>query len=215
MTTARKKSHAIYRVIKRSLDIIFSLIGMIFLIPVTLIVGMIIKLQDGGPVFFKQVRTGKKGKDFKLIKFRSMPVDNDVRNFDKEDQMTKFGSYIRKASIDELPQCWNILKGEMSFIGPRPWIPEYYHNMSETQRRRFIVRPGITGLAQVKGRNGISVTKKIQYDLKYIDNFSIIEDIKIVFLTIGTIFKKETACGNKRTVREEISELKDTPKEQA
>ena len=162
MATARKKSQVIYCVFKRILDIIFSLIGLVLLFPIIIVVGPIIKLQDGGPIFFKQTRTGKKGKDFDLIKFRSMPVDNDVRNFEKEDQMTKFGSFIRKTSIDELPQCWNILKGEMSFIGPRPWIPEYYHNMTESQRRRFVVRPGITGLAQVKGRNNIPVTKKIR-----------------------------------------------------
>jgi len=210
MTTARRKSHIIYRIIKRFLDILFSLVGMVFLVPITLVVGTIIKLQDGGPIFFKQTRTGKNGKDFELIKFRSMPVSNDVRNFDEEDQMTKFGSLIRGTSIDELPQIWNILKGEMSFIGPRPWIPEYYRNMSKTQRRRCVVRPGLTGLAQVKGRNKISVTKRIQYDLEYIDNFSFGEDIRIVFLTLGAGLKKETAYGSKQMIREEITELKNT-----
>ncbi len=208
MTVKLKKQQVVYCIFKRFFDIFFSLIGIVLLVPIMIIVGPIIKLQDGGPVFFKQARTGKGGKEFCLIKFRSMPVDNDVRNFEKEDQMTKIGGFIRKTSIDELPQCWNILKGEMSFVGPRPWIPDYYQNMSETQKRRFIVRPGITGLAQVNGRNGITVVKKIQYDLEYIDKMSILEDVKILLLTVGTIFKKETACGNKHTVRDEIAELK-------
>lgn len=207
MSTARKISQAIYRVIKRLLDIVFSLIGVIFLIPVIIIIGPIIKL-DGGPIFFKQARTGKKGKEFTLIKFRSMPVENDVRDLEKEDQMTKIGNFIRMTSIDELPQCWNILKGEMSFVGPRPWIPEYFQNMNETQRKRFLVRPGITGLAQVKGRNNIPVTKKIAYDLQYVKNLSIWLDIKIMFMTVSAIFKKEEACGNKHTVQDEIAELK-------
>ena len=210
MKTASRKSHRFYRAIKRFLDIIFSLIGMIFLLPITIIVGPIIKLQDGGPIFFKQARTGRKGKDFNLYKFRSMPVGNDVMDFQKEDQMTKFGCLIRKTSIDELPQLWNILKGEMSFVGPRPWIPEYHKNMNEEQRRRYLVRPGITGLAQVKGRNNISVLKKIKYDIEDVDTLSLRQDVKIVFLTIATVFKKESAYSNKHAVHDELAELKES-----
>jgi len=208
MVNAKKKSHVAYSIIKRLLDIVFSLIGLIFLLPLFLIVGFMVKKQDGGPVFFKQSRVGKNGKVFKLIKFRSMAVDNDMYDFSKEDKITKFGDFIRKTSIDELPQFWNVLKGDMSFVGPRPWVKEYYDNMNKEQRRRHDVRPGITGLAQVKGRNGIPVTKRIQYDLEYIDNLSIIEDIMIVFLTFGAIFKKESACSNKYAVQSEIKELK-------
>ena len=181
---------------------------MVILIPVTLIVGIIIKIEDHGPIFFRQVRTGKSGKEFTLVKFRSMRIENDVRDFSKEDEMTKIGKIIRRTSIDELPQFWNVLKGEMSFVGPRPWIPEYYHRMRKDQRQRFSVRPGITGLAQVRGRNNITVTKKIKYDLEYVEKMSFHEDIKIVFLTIGAIFKKEAACAKKTNIKDELDELR-------
>jgi len=168
-----------------------------------------VKNQDGGPVFFKQPRVGKNGKVFKLVKFRSMTIDNDLYNLNEEDKITKFGDFIRKTSIDELPQLWNILKGEMSFIGPRPWVKGYYDNMNNEQRRRHDVLPGITGLAQAKGRNNISIIKKIGYDLEYVDNISLLEDVKVFFLTIKTVITKDGVQHGKQSVENEIKTLKD------
>lgn len=197
-----------YKYFKRLVDIILSVICLIiFAIPMV-IIAIAIKLDSKGPVFFTQERTGKDGKTFKLYKFRSMPVDNDVRDFSKEDQHTKVGDFIRKTSLDELGQLINIAKGEMSFIGPRPWIPEYYECMNEEQRHRCDVLPGITGLAQCKGRNNITINEKINYDLEYVDNFSFGEDVKIIFSTIGAVLGEQGADAGKGTIQNELEALK-------
>ena len=197
-----------YKYFKRLVDIILSVICLIiFAIPMV-IIAIAIKLDSKGPVFFTQERTGKNGKTFKLYKFRSMPVDNDVRDFSKEDQHTKVGDFIRKTSLDELGQLINIAKGEMSFIGPRPWIPEYYECMNEEQRHRCDVLPGITGLAQCKGRNNITINEKINYDLEYVDNFSFGEDVKIIFSTIGAVLGEQGADAGKGTIQNELEALK-------
>lgn len=197
-----------YRYVKRILDLIMAIVLMIiFLIPM-IIIGILIKLDSKGPVFFKQERTGKNGKTFLLYKFRSMAVDNDVHDFSKSDQHTKIGTILRKLSLDELPQLINILKGEMSFIGPRPWIPDYYESMNEHQRHRNDVLPGITGLAQAKGRNNISIISKINYDLEYVQNYSLVQDIKVFFLTIKTVLSKEGADAGKNTIQTELETLK-------
>ena len=197
-----------YKHLKRVIDFTLAvLILIIFLIPM-IIVGIAIKIDSKGPVFFKQERTGKNGKIFKMYKFRSMAVDNDVHNFKEEDKYTKVGKFIRALSLDELPQIINILKGEMAFIGPRPWIPEYYDNMNEEQRKRYEVLPGITGLAQVKGRNNIGIIEKINYDLEYVRNFSLKQDIKIFFLTIKTVFSKKGVNAGKGTIHNELEALK-------
>lgn len=137
-----------------------------------------------------------------------MAVDNDVHDFSKQDNHTKVGDVLRKTSLDELPQIINILKGEMSFIGPRPWITDYYENMTEEQRHRNDVLPGITGLAQAKGRNNITIFDKINYDLEYVQNYSFIQDVKIVFLTIKTVLSKEGADAGKGTIQIELDTLK-------
>lgn len=203
--TVRK---SIYSAFKRLFDILVSLFGIILTLPIMIIVAIAIKLDSKGPAIFKQERTGRYGKTFKVWKFRSMAVNNDVRDFSKKDQHTKVGTFIRKTSLDELPQLFNILFGKMSFIGPRPWITDYYDNMTEEQRHRTDVRPGLTGLAQAKGRNNISIFEKINYDLEYIDKFGIIEDIKIVFLTIKTVFSKEGADAGKNVIQNELEDLK-------
>ena len=197
-----------YKYIKRVLDLLLAFIcSLFFLIPM-IIISILIKIDSKGPILFRQARTGKNGKNFKLYKFRSMVCDNDVHDFSKKDQHTKVGKVLRKLSLDELPQIINILKGEMSFIGPRPWITDYYENMNEEQRHRCDVLPGITGLAQVKGRNNISIIEKINYDLEYVKNFSLKEDIKIVFLTIKTVASKSGADAGKNTIKEELEILK-------
>lgn len=197
-----------YKYVKRGIDLIMAvLLLIIFLIPM-LIIAVLIKLDSKGPVLFKQKRTGLKGKVFNLYKFRSMVTDNDVHDFSKGDQHTKVGNVLRKTSLDELPQIINILKGEMSFIGPRPWITDYYDNMNEKQRHRNDVLPGITGLAQAKGRNNISINEKINYDLEYVKNYSFRQDVKIVFLTIKTVLSKEGADAGKNTIQNELEDLK-------
>lgn len=196
-----------YKYVKRFFDLIMALIlVIIFLIPM-IIIAILIKLDSKGPIFFKQERTGKNGKIFLLYKFRSMAVDNDVHDFNCQDKKTRVGNVLRKLSLDEFPQLINIIKGEMSFIGPRPWIPDYYENMTDYQRRRNDVLPGITGLAQVKGRNNINIIAKINYDLEYVKNFSFRQDVKIFFLTIATVLSKEGADAGKNTIHTELEML--------
>ena len=198
----------IYKYLKRFIDFIMSLFLIVFLSPIILIVSILIKLTSKGPVLFKQERTGKDGKNFFVYKFRSMHVDNDVLDFTEEDRTTPIGKFIRKTSLDEIPQLINILKGEMSFIGPRPWITEYAKYFTKQQMRRLEVRPGLTGYAQCMGRNGISVIQKINYDIEYVDNFSLVMDLKIIFLTLYTVLMAKNAEGNKNIIKQEIEDLK-------
>lgn len=197
--------------IKRIMDFILALILLIiFAIPM-LIVAICIKIEDGGPVIYKSQRMGKGLKEFTTYKFRSMKTQRKElkSNLSHEEMVTKVGKFIRKTSLDELPQLFNILKGEMSFIGPRPWIPEYYVWFTDEQKRRANVLPGISGLAQVKGRNGIDIFKKIEYDLIYVNNFSFFMDIKCIWLTIITVFKKDNAEISEQGIKEELQELKE------
>ncbi|MCI9585410.1 MAG: sugar transferase [Bacilli bacterium] len=198
-----------YKYIKRFIDIVLStLLLLLFMIPM-IIVSICIKLESNGPILFKQTRTGYKGKQFTLYKFRSMTVDNNVLDFSKENTITKVGKFIRKTSLDELPQFINILKGDMSFIGPRPWIIEYAKLFTAKQRKRLDVTPGITGLAQASGRNDISIIDKINYDLEYVDNFSFLMDLKVIFKTLKIIFTKQGADINKSEIANELDKLKE------
>ena len=203
-----------YFAVKRLFDIVFSLI----LLPLVLIITLLVKIayvftKDYYPIIFKQRRTGKNGKEFYLYKFRTMVHDNDVYDLTKRDTYTSVGRVLRKLSIDELTQIFNILKGEMSFIGPRPWIVEYYQNMTLNQRHRCDVLPGITGLAQVMGRNSISVLKKINYDLEYVKKVSFKEDLKICILTIKAIFVKNGTDAGKYNINKDIEILKKQKKD--
>ena len=201
-----------YIKIKRILDMILAIVLLIiFFIPM-LIVAIAIKFEDRGPVIYKSKRMGKNLKEFNVYKFRSMRTNRQELHSDlSHDKMvTKVGKIIRKTSLDELPQLINILKGEMSFIGPRPWIPEYYVWFNENQKRRVDVLPGISGLAQVRGRNGINIFKKIDYDLKYVDNISFKEDLKLVFEKIKTVFSKDNAEISEQGIKEEINELRES-----
>ncbi len=187
------------RLIKRVLDFILSLIILIILSPLLLIIAVIIKLDSEGPILFKQERLGKDGKVFLIYKFRTM-VDNAEKKgtglFTNENdpRITKIGKFLRKTSLDELPQLINVLKGEMSIIGPRPPVPYHpykYEDYSDEQRLRFTVLPGITGYAQVSGRNEIEWDQRIEYDVYYAKNWSLFLDLKIIFRTIKIVFKKE------------------------
>lgn len=181
-----------YFYIKRVLDFIFALILLIITSLIMFITAIAIKIEDPkGPVLFKQDRPGRHTKVFKVNKFRTMMVatkKNGVKLSDKE-RLTKIGVLLRKTSIDELPQLFNILKGEMSFIGPRPLLVKYIPFYTEDEMKRHNVLPGISGWAQVNGRNAIGWKDKFLYDIEYVENFSFKMDIKILFLTIYKIFK--------------------------
>lgn len=193
--------------IKRILDVVFSLVLIILLLPLFLIISLLIKLEDGDHVFFKQLRSGK-DRDFYMYKFRSMKENNDVHNLKEKDCVTRIGNFLRKTSLDELPQLINILKGEMSFIGPRPWITDYAKYFTSNQMRRLEVLPGITGLAQSSGRNDISIIEKIKLDVEYVDNVSLLMDIKIIFKTISSVFSKKGNNSDKFAIQNELDVLK-------
>lgn len=197
--------------LKRIFDFIFALILLIFAAIPMIIVAICIKIEDGGPVIYKSKRVGKKCKEFNTYKFRSMKVNREElnSNMTHEQMVTKVGKFIRKTSLDELPQLFNILKGDMSFIGPRPWIPSYYEWFTDEQKRRADVLPGISGLAQVKGRNGISIFKKIEYDIYYVDHVSLWLDIKLIFETIYQVFKETDAEISEQGIKEELRELRE------
>ncbi len=200
-----------YKYFKRIIDVFLACILLILAAIPMLIVAIAIRIEDGGPVIYKSKRMGKGLKTFNTYKFRSMKTNREElnSNMSHEQMVTKVGKFIRKTSLDELPQLFNVLKGEMSFIGPRPWIPEYYEWFTDEQKRRVDVLPGISGLAQAKGRNGINIFKKIDYDIQYVDNMSLWMDIKCIWLTIVTVFKKDNAEISEQGIKEEIEDLKE------
>ena len=196
---------------KRLMDVLISAVALIILAIPMGIVAILIKIEDGSPAIFKQQRMGKNLKPFNIYKFRTMKTQREELHSEMshEEMTTKIGKILRATSIDELPQLINILKGDMTFIGPRPWIVEYYEWFTDEQKRRSDVRPGITGLAQVKGRNGINIFKKINYDLEYVDNMSLWLDIKIFFGSIIAVFKKTNAEISENGIKDELEELRE------
>jgi len=198
-------------VIKRLVDIILSFLLIIIFLPLMIIIAFKIR-KDGGPAIFIQERSGRYNKPFKIYKFRSMIKNNDVHDFKCEDVITPFGKFLKDTSLDELPQLFNILKGDMSFIGPRPWITDYSNYFTVNQMRRLDVRPGLTGLAQCNGRNNISIMEKINYDLYYVENISLIMDIKIFIKTIKSVFTKNGAVSSKFAIKSELEELMMQPR---
>lgn len=179
--------------VKRLIDILGSLIGLILLSPVLVIVGILVYFNLGSPIFFTQDRVGKDNKVFKMIKFRSM---KDAKNkfgedLPDEERLTPFGQKLRSLSLDELPELINVLKGDMSLVGPRPLLIEYLELYSDEQIRRHNVRPGITGLAQVNGRNSISWCERFKLDVMYVDNYNLFMDIKILLSTVIKVVEKD------------------------
>jgi UDP-galactose phosphate transferase len=195
------------RFVKRFLDFIGASFLLLLSSPLFIVVAIIIKLTSRGPVFFKQERTGLHGKTFIMCKFRSMAEDNDVNDVKSGDKVTRVGKILRATSLDELPQFINIIRGDMSFIGPRPWIPAYYQHMNDEQRHRNDVRPGITGLAQAYGRNNLNIYEKINYDLQYVHNVSFCGDIRVIFVTIKMLFNREACELGKEGIHEELDIL--------
>lgn len=182
------------RCVKRTLDFIFAIILLIILSPIMLIVAIAIKVEDPkGPVLFKQKRPGKDAKIFEVYKFRTMRVETerDGKLLSDMERMTKVGSFLRKTSIDEFPQLFNIIRGEMSFIGPRPLLVQYLQYYTEEEMRRHEAIPGISGWAQVNGRNTIRWEKKFEYDVWYVDNQSFSLDFKIFWLTIYNVVNRK------------------------
>ncbi len=183
----------IYKYIKRILDIISSLLAIIILSPLLAVTAVLVKTELGSPVLFKQERPGKDEKIFTLMKFRTMTDERDENGelLPDEVRLTKFGKFLRSTSIDELPELFNILKGDMSVIGPRPLLVEYIPRYNEHQHRRHEVRPGLSGWAQVNGRNTVSWEDKFDMDVHYVDNYSFAMDVKILFMTVLNVLKKE------------------------
>jgi undecaprenyl phosphate N,N'-diacetylbacillosamine 1-phosphate transferase len=179
--------------IKIILDFIFSLIGLVLILPLFILVIVGLFFANQGKPFFFQLRPGKNSQLFKIIKFKTMNDKRDSTGNLLPDayRLTKIGQLVRKTSLDELPQLINVLKGDMSLIGPRPLLPEYLTLYNETQKRRHEVKPGITGWAQVNGRNAISWEQKFEYDVWYVNHVSFLLDCKIVYLTINKVFKRE------------------------
>lgn len=179
--------------IKRVLDFTLALVGLLFLSPIFIIVTLGLYVVNQGKPFFFQERPGKNERIFKIIKFKTMNDKKDANGnlLPDAERLTKVGSFVRKTSLDEIPQLINVLKGDMSLIGPRPLRTYYLPLYNEEQKRRHDVRPGITGWAQVNGRNAISWTKKFEYDVFYVNNISFLLDIKIFFLTIKKVFVRE------------------------
>jgi exopolysaccharide biosynthesis polyprenyl glycosylphosphotransferase len=187
-------------VVKACLDFLGAWIGLIILSPIFYLIGFLVLLDSPGPVFFRQERIGKDGKPFTSYKFRSM-VDKAVtmglgfKVVKNDNRITKVGKYLRDTSLDEIPQLFNILKGEMSLVGPRPTLRYQVEAYDATQRRRLKVKPGITGWAQINGRNSITWNERIKLDVWYVDNWSLWLDIKILGRTIKTVFHREGVYG--------------------
>lgn len=197
--------------IKRIMDFILSLIALIILSPILLILAISGAIAMGGNPFFVQPRPGKKGKDgeekiFNLVKFRTMSnkKDKDGNLLPDEERLNKYGRFIRSTSLDELPELINILIGDLSLVGPRPLLVRYIPRYTQEQRRRHDVRPGLTGLAQINGRNAISWEEKFKLDVNYVDNITFLGDIKILFGTVAAVFKRDGISSETSATMEEF-----------
>lgn len=193
------QKNGIYQIyMKRFFDIVLSVSMIILLLPVIIATGILVKINLGSPVIFTQERPGKDEKIFKMYKFRSMKnsTNREGKLLSDEQRLTRFGSVLRSTSLDELPELWNILKGDMSFVGPRPQLVRDMVFMTPEQRKRHQVRGGLTGLAQIMGRNSISWENKLYYDLKYLDNISFLNDLFIIIKTFKKVAAREDITMN-------------------
>ena len=183
----------INKMIKRFFDLALTVPGIIIIFPVLLVIILLVKYKLGSPVYFKQLRPGFRGKPFTIYKFRTMTgeCDSDGSLLPDEKRITRLGRFLRKSSLDELPELFNVIKGDMSLVGPRPLLMEYLASYTQNQSRRHEVKPGITGWAQINGRNDISWEDKFKYDVWYVDNCSFWLDIKILVLTIFKVLRSE------------------------
>lgn len=189
-----KRSHRVYDAVKRTADVAVSAVGLVVLSPVLLLVALVVRVSLGAPVLFRQTRPGLGGRPFTLYKFRTMrSADPDATRTDvgsvatDADRLTRTGRLLRASSLDELPELWNVLKGDMSIVGPRPLLMEYLERYNATQARRHEVRPGITGWAQVNGRNAVGWEERFEMDVHYVDHRSFLLDARILFMTVATV----------------------------
>jgi len=194
-------------VVKRILDLSLSIVTLVLLFPVLILVSILVYTRLGSPIFFTQDRVGKNGKIFKMMKFRSMVNSKDKSGelLSDKKRMTHLGKILRSTSIDELPELINVIKGDMSLVGPRPLLVEYITRYSKRQFRRHEVLPGLTGWAQINGRNIISWEKKFELDVWYVENWSILLDIKIIFMTFSKVFKKSGINQDENITMEEFT----------
>ena len=192
--------------IKRILDIILSFLALVILSPLLILTAFLIRIKLGEPVFFKQLRPGKNEKIFGILKFRTMTDAKDENGnlLPDEIRLTRFGQFLRSTSIDELPELLNILNGDMSIVGPRPLLVQYLERYNEEQKHRHDVKPGLTGLAQVNGRNGITWEEKFHYDLEYVKNITFYGDCKIIFQTVMKVFGREGISSTTTVTMEEF-----------
>ena len=188
----REKRRIYERYVKRGLDAVFACIFLFLLFPVFLITALLVRLKLGAPVIFSQTRGGFGGREFMILKFRTMTDkrDREGKLLPDPERLTRFGRFLRRTSLDELPQLINILRGEMSFVGPRPQLAEFLPHYTDEEKLRHTVRPGLTGLAQVSGRNSLPWKKRFELDAEYAERVSFFLDLKIVILTVFTIFGK-------------------------
>ncbi|MEO4006320.1 sugar transferase [Flavobacterium sp. CAU 1735] len=189
---------------KHFFDFIVAFFGLLILSPIFIIVTIPLFIANDGKPFFFQIRPGKNERLFKIIKFKTMndKKDTDGNLLPDSERLTKVGSFVRKTSLDEIPQLINVLKGDMSLIGPRPLLPEYLEMYNEVQKKRHLVRPGITGLAQVKGRNQMKFSERLKNDVYYVENLTFSLDVKIILMTIQSILFKSNSIVNGQTVDE-------------
>lgn len=179
----------LYDVVKRVIDVVVSGVGLVISAPIQLVIALIVLKTHGRPILFRQSRPGKDGVIFEMVKFRTM-LEPDATHITDEDRLTKIGRFLRATSLDELPSLWNVFKGDMSLVGPRPLLVSYLELYSAEQARRHEVRPGITGLAQVKGRNSISWGERFALDVKYVENRSLLLDFKVLVWTVKTVIAR-------------------------
>lgn len=179
-----------YDVVKRAIDIAVSGVGLIISAPIQLVIAAVVLKTHGRPILFRQPRPGKNTEVFEMVKFRTM-LEPDAVHINDEDRLTKTGRFLRATSLDELPSLWNVFKGDMSLVGPRPLLVEYLNYYSPEQARRHEVRPGVTGLAQVSGRNDVSWNERFQLDVQYVDTRSLKVDIQILVKTLSSVLMRD------------------------
>lgn len=198
------------RFVKRMLDILISLTGLILLSPVILVLAILVRIKLGSPVIFHQARPGYRERIFTLCKFRTMTDARDESGelLPDSERLTKFGSFLRKTSLDELPELWNILKGDMSLVGPRPLLVSYLPYYTERERLRHTVRPGLTGLAQVSGRNFIEWDKRLEKDAEYVEHLSFRMDLEVFGKTMKTLFVHEGVAVDTDAVEGNLAEIR-------
>jgi len=196
---------------KRFFDVVLALLGLVALAPIVVVVAFLIHHKLGSPVFFRQPRPGLYGNPFQMVKFRTMldATDKHGNPLPDEQRMTRLGSFLRSTSLDELPELWNVLKGDMSLVGPRPLLMEYLPLYTKEQYRRHEVRPGVTGWAQINGRNAISWEDKFKLDVWYVDNRSLWLDLKILFLTVKKVLVRDGISGEGEATMSKFTGTKD------